>query len=58
MDRFEKIADIQAIDGKTTKQLIETLENTGLFICLGGLYGQDECSFMVMEKCTPDENKI
>lgn len=44
--------------GKQQNSFIETLENTGLFVCLDGHYGPDPYSFIVMRKCTPDETKI
>lgn len=55
MDKFEKLAEIRAKDGKTAKRIIKIFEDNGLSVCCEFNCGLDPCDFIVMEKEVSNE---
>ena len=53
MDKFEKIAQIRCFDQNATKDVVETLEKSGLFyICFEDNYGLNGNDLILMKKVT------
>lgn len=52
MDKFEKIAEIRTFDPTVTKDVVETLENKGFYVCFEEDYGPDGCELILMKSHT------